>query len=176
MHSQVFLRGCWAVMSCVMAVMAWLVSGEGHSERHTHCLGPTWGNSLKRWDVLETEAKLVWIIYIYDIYIYISYIWYIYIYMYIYIYFQYILWPSLTKKCWVFGIVWTCLDLIWNPDVQQPEQARLGVFESLTKDIPGDTAGSKQQTSKSLADWAATPFRKPVVCTMKMSVCCNSLK
>jgi len=48
--------------------------------------------------------------------------------------------------------VWNCLDLIWNPDVQQPEQARLGVFESLTKDIPGDTAGSKQQTSNSLAD------------------------
>lgn len=95
MHSQVFLRGCWAVMSCVMAVMARLVSGEGHSERHTHCLGPTWGNSLKRWDVLETEAKLVWMIYIY--------IWE----RYIYIYFQYILWPSLTEKCWGFGIVWT---------------------------------------------------------------------
>ena len=158
MHSQVFLRGCWAVMSCVMAVMAWLVSGEGHSERHTHCLGPTWGNSLKRWDVLATEAKLVWIIYIY--------MWYIYILS---------IYPLTIFDQKMLG-VWNCLDLIWNPDVQQPEQARLGVFESLTKDIPGDTAGSKQQTSNSLADWAATPYRKPVVCTMKMSVCCNSLK
>ena len=99
MHSQVFLRGCWAVMSCVMAVMAWLVSGEGHSERHTHCLGPTWGNSLKRWDVLETEAKLVWIIYIY--------IWYIYMYIYTFnISFDH-LWPKNAGCLELFGHVWT---------------------------------------------------------------------